>query len=342
MAGAAALFHGAGVALAVVAGAIWLLPPLGRMARYLIQPAGGESPRRLRLVSTIAGLALLFLVAPHWLPWPFAKRAPAIVRYAPLEIVRADSPGFVRDVYVRSGQQVAPGTIVAVLENEELASECRLLDLAVQQANVRCRALRKRREMAALQAELEQLAALREQWQEKQGQLTQLTIRASRSGTIIGRNLDVLVGTYLAQGDEICGIGDEQQKEILISIDQNDVDAFHGQLSRKVAIRMPGSRGMSGVLQRIPPSASRQLPHAAFGTTLGGPVLVRARPEAAAAEAIDPRFTGYIALQVGDSGHLRAGRRGSVSVRDPDQTLASVAKRALTLWFRDRWTPAGK
>ena len=145
LAGAAALFHGAGIVLAIVASVIWLLPPICRLARYLIRPPTGESPQRLRLVATAAGLVLLVLIVPCWMPWPFGKRAPAIVRYAPLEILRADSPGFVHRIWVRSGQQVPQGAVVVILENEELASECQLLDLAVQQAHVRCRMLRQRR-----------------------------------------------------------------------------------------------------------------------------------------------------------------------------------------------------
>jgi len=344
VAGAAALFHGAGIVLAIVASAIWLLPPVCRLARYLFRPASDELPQRLRLVATAGGLVLLVLVAPYWIPWPFAKRAPAIVRYAPLEIVRSESAGFVQQVCVRSGQPVAKGEVLAVLENEELASECRLLDLAVQQASVRCRMLRKRRKMAALQAEQQQLSAVTEQFEEKRCQLSRLTICASRAGTIIGRNLEVLVGTYLKEGDEICGIGDERQKEILISINQDDVNVFHEHLSQTVAIRMPGSRKMSGILERIPPSASRRLPHAAFGTTLGGPLMVRARSDTPASaadreafEMIEPRFTGYIALSGKDGGRLHAGRLGLVSLRDPDQTLATVARRALTQWFRAHW-----
>ena len=100
---AASLWYGAGIVLAALAAMLWFGLPLARCAATVC----GRGPEfrsgrvRFLVASSLVGLgtaALLVLV-----PWPGAIRAPAIVQYDPLTVVRSPSPGFVREVRVSGG-----------------------------------------------------------------------------------------------------------------------------------------------------------------------------------------------------------------------------------------------
>ncbi|MCA9266205.1 MAG: hypothetical protein KDA60_20235, partial [Planctomycetales bacterium] len=95
--GAANLFHGAGMVLAVFAVFTWGALPLFQFVRNIMSADVPNRPDRKRLVKV--ALLLLFSVAViALLPRPGGTTVPAIVAYSNQEIVRAETRGFVQQI----------------------------------------------------------------------------------------------------------------------------------------------------------------------------------------------------------------------------------------------------
>ena len=270
---ASALFHGAGIVIAIFAAVSWFLAPAAKSAARLLQRENWPQLRRLTLVTSlvVGGTTLLLAFTPS----PFPRRSPGIIEYKPITVVRSGGDGFVCDILVAPGDTVEAGDVIARLENVLLRDELRLVELSIKESDLRSRLRRQRGEMAAYQAEQDTLTALQAQLLAKQKQVDGLVVRAPAAGQIVGRTLPLLRDSYLREGDELCRIGQENEKEVQLSIHQDDVQAFQAKIGGRVAIR-----GSSGViyadLSSITPRATDYPTHPALCSSHGGPLPVRA------------------------------------------------------------------
>jgi putative peptide zinc metalloprotease protein len=340
---AASAFRGAGVVVAAVGIVLWIAPATVAVIKYLVYGTAWEQPRRLRFLAATGVIGTVLTVALVCLPWPCAYRAPAMVEYAPLAIVRATGDGFVREIQVEIGQKVEPGQVLVVLENEQLRLEVSELQIRVRGSKSHVRALRYEAKMAESQAEAEQLTSLERRLQEKQEQLEALTLRAEVPGTVISRDLDSLRGTYLKQGAEVLVIGSEDRKELNISIAQEDVDIFSDHLQQSLWVRIHGAPRFATSLAKVSPRARREPSSQGFCATLGGPLPVRtlnsmstggdAQPRY---ELLAPRFDGNLNLSRDQSLSLFAGQRGFVALRASNRSIADHLLSRLRHWLRSR------
>ena len=103
IAGAAALFHGAGIVIAAVAIFSWFIVPAYRTLHALW--AEPDRKKQLRPIAIVGAIAVLGGMLLCYTPWPFPGRSPGIVEYEPLSIARAESSGFVREILVTPGKK---------------------------------------------------------------------------------------------------------------------------------------------------------------------------------------------------------------------------------------------
>ncbi|MCU0961566.1 MAG: biotin/lipoyl-binding protein [Pirellulaceae bacterium] len=338
--GAALLFHGAGIVLAVAGVVLWWGVPLVRLAGRLAGRGRLNAAQRrrgtARVTVAIASVIALLLVVPA----PWVQHAPALVEYAPLTILRAPVPGHVRRVLVTSGTQVEAGQILLELENDALRQELGDLDLALAQSDLRLATLCNRGQIAAQQAELAAYESLRERRDAKRREVELLTIVAPCAAKVLTPHPEHLVGTHADEGRELLALGDEVRKELVLSIDETDIESFQASVGREVRARIAGHGRQVGVLTRVAPAASRQSPHVAFCATAGGPVPVtapRANGESralSAPEFLTPRFEAAVQLTAAQSRCLHAGQRATVWPATPVPTLASSVYRTLRGWWR--------
>ncbi len=341
---ASALFAGAGVVIAATGVITWLFAPGVRFVNYLVRGVPGEKPDLLRF-AWVGPLSVACVVLPLCMvPWPGTRTAPAIVEHAPLTIVRASSPGFVREVRVTDGQQVHEGQILAVLENRDLEMELGDLELGIRQLDLKRRALAKSHRTAELQAHDEHRTALETKLAEKQAQVQRLSVRAPRSGRIVGGDLASLVGSYVKEGTTILTVVDEQSKELTISVAQQDLDPFTESLGRHVRVRLPGAARFSGTLANLDPRADLKPAHPALSATRGGPFAVRVTPdqhdqsdtETDQYELFSARFTGRVEISDDRSLGVRAGQRGMVALATYRDSIGGFIYRTVASWVRDR------
>jgi putative peptide zinc metalloprotease protein len=344
---ATTFFHGAGIVLSCIAGAMWLGWPLIRFGKYLVWGTETETPNRVRFFCT-AGLgsaALIFGLVT--LPWPGAMQVPVVVEYSPLMAVRTGCAGFVRRVAVRPGERVGEGQIIAELENDQLAADLFDLVLAQQQSQLKLRAHETKGHMAAYQAELEGLKALEKKHDEKQLEVDQLTLRAPCAGTIIGRNLETWLGRYAKAGTEILSIGNESMLELRLSIAQDDVHAFAASLETLIRVRLPGTPAFACPLTRVNPRASIDLPYASLASVNGGPLAVRQKERGTSGndgsqsptdpfELLSPRFTGILTPSSDRSRSLYAGQLGVATLRPFNESIAKHLYRSVARWTENK------
>lgn len=333
---ASVLFHGAGIVLAVFAAVSWFLAPAGRFAARLLLRENWPQLRRLCMVTAVvAGGAAIFLA---YTPSPFPRRSPGIIEYKPITVVRSGSAGFVREILVSPGESVEAGDVIATLENVALRDELRLIELAIEESELRSRLRRQRGEMAEHQAEQDKLVAFQARHDAKSKQVNRLVVRAPAAGQVIGRTLPLLLDSYLHEGAELCRIGKEDEKEIQLSIHQDDVQSFQLRIGARVAVR--GAEGvLYADLSSITPRATDHPTHPALCSSHGGPLPVRTDHNKNSTEGVrllEPRFVGHVTLPADESERLRAGQLCTISIRSPEDTVGRVLASQVHDWFASK------
>jgi len=321
-----------------------LMRPVSGISRFLRkQPA--LSRRRLGLVAVGAlgcGALLVF-----FLTRPSTIRSWGVVEYSPPTIVRSVSPGFVREVNVRDGQTVQSGQVIAVLENEELKMELADLRKQIEQSLIRERMYQRDEDTPMAQAEAAKCRSLKKKEAEIQKLVEGLTVRAPLEGHVVARNLTSLPGQYLETGDEVVVIGDEEHKEIILAVAQDEIRSFMAQRNRPVTIRISGdeSNPLTACLTEIEPRASKESPHPALGADTGGALPVRTKRESSSSksvenELLDSYFTGTIELTPSQSLKLYSGQRATIVFGSAEQSWAGQLLKSVCKWVNARLASA--
>lgn len=333
------MWHGAGIVLAVAAAVMWFIVPVVKLLASVRQPGG---PRLARIAATgAAGLALCMGIA--WLPWPGACRLSGIVDYDPMIVLRTEVDGFVEEIAVRSGAMVEADEIIARLRNPVLARDLAIQGAKVEAARLRVRQLRRRRHLAALEAETRQLAALEEQLEELKRLSDALTIRAPHRGRVLTRNIQSLEGMYLEQGDVLVSLGNESGKQIVVAVPERRLDGFDLAHAGGATITLAAGARLTGGQWTLDPRATDRPMSAALCAPNGGTLSVReaSEKEVGAGEApqfrlLAPHFTGRIALTAAASGTIHAGERATVALRGSHATVGGWLQRQLRTWLEQR------
>lgn len=338
---AAQLFHGAGLAIVIVAGALWVLIPLFQNAKFFAFGHDHEQPKRVRCALLTAALIALIWTSCNFSPWPFAVKAPAVIDYQPRGIVRTETAGFVAELFVEPGEMVQTGQLLAVLESAELQAEVRRLQAMLEASQTRVRITSQQGDVNAQQFEHQTRENIRSQLVERLQQLQNLEVRAPMAGKVVSDELDSLQGKYLSEGHELLVIGDEARKEIVLSIAQEDADLFADYTGNEVTVKMRGGKRerISLPMGSVQPGASTRIEYDAISAAAGGCVAVRpaATSQDVKWEFIEPRLMGTITLPSDTSASLRAGQLAMVRLPVARSTLGQGIYRYAEKWMRSKW-----
>ncbi len=334
---AATMWHGAGVVLAAFAVITWYGTPLLRLIRLLSARSVQAVAMRYRMATTLTAIGIVGGIALVCLPWPGAQRVVGIVDYEPLAVVRSKTDGFVEEMFVRSGDSVRQGQMLARLRNDILLRDHAIQKTKLAATRLRIRSLLGQRKLAALAAERQQLAAFEKQLAELTEQVEGLTLRAPVNGHVVSRNLDSQLGVFLHQGESLLQIGNEAQKSIAFSIPQSDMTALH--TSHNIPVHMSLATGgrFSGRIESIQPRASLEPLDPALCAIFGGPLPVRqaasdlsSADQSPQLELLEPHFTARVVLDVQQSKQLNAGQRASVVLGTPRESVGTHVWNMLT------------
>jgi len=321
--------------------------PVLRLMRETIHTGSFDRNCRRRLARNAIVAAVAGLFGAWLLARPGRVEAPAVVEYAPLSTLRAATAGFVREVCIRSGESVRKDQIIAVLENPELVAELAELQLSSAQSAIRARAYFADQELAKYQIETAAHAALEKRVGELSGQVASLTIRSPTRGHVLARQLHSLIGQYLKPGAEIAMVGDEDAKELVVAVAQDDLESFHAQLGSAVTVRILGIGGeqLTWDLTSIDPLAGLSVPHAALSSRARGPLPVKMKlsntnqdnaDSAEHDELLRPCFKASVRIPAGDSVRLRAGQKATIGFASPVESSGGRMARQIGEWIRNQ------
>lgn len=259
-----------GLLFALAFVAFMLAGPIRTVSRLVLQLMQAGERRRTRVV--VAGIAVALVLVTMVVPMPFGTTAQAVVWLPEQAQVRAGAEGFVREIRVRDGEQIAPGQVLAVLDEPELLASLdeansRLTSLRTEQYNElrhsRSRTLGYEQAIAHAEAEVARL-------DERAGQLT---IRSEVEGRMVLARQDDLHGSFLKKGTVLGYVMTPVSATVRAVVPHADA-ALVRERTRSVSVRLEDNAGMSvqARLQRDVPAATLALPSAALADRNGGAI----------------------------------------------------------------------
>jgi putative peptide zinc metalloprotease protein len=277
-----------------------------------------------RLLKTYGGLAAAAAVALYFFD-PREIHLPAAIEYEPLCIVRAVAPGFVEQIHVVDGTEIAAGQLLVELRNDELETQIRETEAEVAQSAARSWVHREAKEIAKEQAESRRRQALEAKLHELSERRATLTIRSPIAGRIVSHGLAAFAGCWLEEGGELLIVGDESKKKLIVAVPQTDVDLITDGNRAEASAVLTGSWSTVPVeIGAVEPRAVRTLPHAALSVENGGSLPVRRLEDEENAgddekrlvvELHEPYFRLHGRLTPDVAADLFAGRTAEVTVR---------------------------
>ena len=341
-------FEGAGIALATCALFAWFVQPLWRGLRFVMFGSRFEQPQRTRFVTiaacSAASLAWLLTSVPAW----HSIALPGVVESVDALTVRIESPGFVEEIFVASGQLVREGDSLVRLGNHDLETQRRQLVVEIERSELRSRTFQQAGELAARLAEDDNREGLRTKLAELDRSCELLLLRAPRSGLVSSANLDFLLGNYLSAGRELLVIGDPEAKEVRVLISQEQFEAAAHSLDHVVRVRLVDDGfATTGTLQKLEPRATVHAPHPALCASAGGPIAIKLTPSRSAThdrdsqELLEPHVIGFVSLDHATSRLFGSGQLASVLIAESPQPLGHWLLERSERWLtarREHWT----
>ncbi len=226
-----------GVLMALAGVVTWIIAPIIKLLKYLLlDPEIHRKRGRAWAFTGAVAAALVILLG--LIRFPMGIYADGIVEPAEKEIVRADSPGFVRDIRVHDNQVVRKGDVLLILADDELDAE-----IARREADLK--RLIAQRDKARVNSPSDMQIAeigiafntenLKDLIRRRDG----LTLRAPIDGYVVAPQLRQLQGRYLQKGDELAMVVELDRLYVYAAIDQTDAALLFGN-TKSTEVRLVG------------------------------------------------------------------------------------------------------
>lgn len=267
----------------------------------------------------VLGVALLLLVP----PFPSKVSTDFVLEPGKDAHVRAEVPGIVGKIFVREGDAVKAGHVLAELENPEIVAEAEVLSrqLALASGNVRTAQERPQvkdpaaaiRERTRLQAELSVAEKRRDE----------LEIRAPHDGIVKEPAVEQRTGEFLAAGAEFCQIVDRSTMRARVLVRDWELNRVGTGANAQMKVLPFPYRTYSGQVEQILPAAAVDQPVA--------------QPEKL--ERLGQELTNYFAVVVdfpNSDGSLREGMTGTAKISSKSSSIGWRMGRAGWHWVRSQ------
>jgi putative peptide zinc metalloprotease protein len=202
------------------------------------------------------GVALLLFVPPV----PTSVSSELLLEPGKAAHLRTSVAGTISEVFIRQGQEVKAGQLLAVLENPEIEAEARktTIELTLASSNLRenqdqpasGKSAQSARERIRLQKELAVATS----------NLDALEIRAPFDGIVTTPEIRQRVGQFLAAGDEFCRLSDARTMKARIFVSDRDLNDIRSGAPVKVKVLPYAFRTYTGHVEQILPAAATDAP----------------------------------------------------------------------------------
>jgi putative peptide zinc metalloprotease protein len=321
----------AAASLALLTGVV--APPImiGLHLRKVFASDADPDVRRKALRRVAAAALLLVLVLA--IPWPVNVRSACVIDAVDSVRITSETAGFAREVACSDGQRVAPGDILAVLENPEVERQVKNYEIRLAELQAAVAAAEAdpdyRKSVSGLRMQAEQVGTAL-----KQAELDRerLTLRSPIAGVVSGRGLREKSGTLLRRGDLLCEVLPEGSAGAVVALGENEAGKIAP--GQTVAFRLSSFAGQtfSGRVLAVTEQPVARLPHQSLGQQAGGtvPGVMSAAPSPGEPQKTEVVPTGQIfsvKVAIDDNkGLLRPGMSGRIKIHCGRRPLG------LTLW----------
>jgi putative peptide zinc metalloprotease protein len=265
-----------------------------------------------------AGLALLIFIPPF-----YSSVSTGLVlepgRVAPL---RAEAGGRVKQVFVREGDNVKSGQVLAILEDPEIRAKARIVAAQLALASSNLRHNEGSDPQKAAQATHERLR-LQQELAVAQKEVDALEIRAPFDGVVTTPEMEQRVGEYLSAGDEFCRVVDRTTMRARVLVRDWELEDVRPGTAAKVKVVSFPYRTFSGHVDQILPAAADDRPVS--------------QPQKL--ERMGQQLTNYFAVVVefpNPDGSLREGMTGTARISAKRSPLAWKIGREAWRWLRSQ------
>ncbi|HSE05880.1 MAG TPA: efflux RND transporter periplasmic adaptor subunit [Methylomirabilota bacterium] len=256
--------------------AAWIGVPVAKGVRFLV-----TSPRlrrrRLRALGVTAAAVGAVVLTVGWVPVPYRTVTEGVVWIPEESLVRAGTEGFVERVVATPGARVRRGDALIVLRDPEVRTRMEVLRARVRELQARHD---EQQPVSVVKAAilLEELRYAQEDLARASERASELTIRSGTGGTFVVPTPEDLPGRFVKKGEQLAYVVEFGNVTVRAVVPQSAIDLirFH---SRQVEVRLTDrlTDVVHGVMRRVVPGASEQLPTTALGSEGGGQIVVDPR-----------------------------------------------------------------
>ncbi len=317
---ASELFFGFGVLLAAASVLVWFgRPSVKLIVSLMADNVEAARCRRVLAVRTLPALAALLLLL-CIVPWPWQPSAPAIVQHRDSQVVRTNTDGFIQEILVKDGQWIEPGAVIIRLQNLSLDAELKIAEARLASSAIRMRQELVAGHIASHQAEAAVQQSLQSRLDELRRRKQECEVRADIAGLVVAPELASQTGLYCDAGFELCRVVNEDNKELLVSISQQNMSAYRERIGDLLFFRFGSGSVVPVSLASVQPNAvTRTDPRL---TAEGGGELAQ-RDVDSEMQLVEPRFQAIAGLSHEQAQRLTAGMTGSVRLQDHRQSIAA-------------------
>jgi putative peptide zinc metalloprotease protein len=320
-------------------------------------------PKGLSIAIITVSVALaLFL----FLPLPYSHLATFVIDPIETIPVRAATEGFLANIFVKEGDAVGRGALLAIMRDRDLEEKRNSLQ---SQMVVLDRSILAQSAQGAVAESLvaeRRRSQLSEQLADTDAQLGRLNIIAPDDGVVVTPKVEQKAGVMLKEGDQFCEIAKSGAVQARIRVDDWDLEDvavgapvtlwLNAAQGRTVGGHIMSLALASELHQRLSPSLAQDSASQKDAKTYSGEVTVvkasagkptpkrkrsaREEAEASADEANSPfeapltRFDALIEIDADST--IKSGMSGEAKVYGPRRSLAVTIWRSMRDWFRSR------
>lgn len=281
--------------------------------------ADESRPVRVRAVAISALLIVASAATLGLVPIRSRITAAGVLHAEHEYVIHARSPGFLREVCVQSGENVAAGQPLVRLDNAELGDYLAETDSRIEAAAIRADALR-RDDPALAAREQQQVDLLASKRAVQAADVAALEIRAEAAGRVAACHPPDVTGRFIARGDPVATLV-SGRTEVRALLTEGDLAAAAPRLGQDATFRAAAKPGLliQGVITRIQPAGSRQIQQTALANTGGGHIAV----DPASGAAAQSFFEITVELRHSLATDLAYGVSGVVSLPSRYEPLAT-------------------
>ncbi|MBU6172492.1 MAG: HlyD family efflux transporter periplasmic adaptor subunit [Planctomycetes bacterium] len=254
-----------------------------------------------------------------WMPSPYKPMIPGFVEYSHPHLLRNETDGFVETVFVRPGDRVKQGQVLAALRNLDLETNLRIKQLEVVSLREQAVLLQSQQSIGESQAVKAKLDAAQEQLDQLQKKIEALMLRSPCDGTVVDSYLHERMGQFVKSGEDLGMITENEELEAVGFVEQSDIDWFRANPSSDLCIRLPEGTLVSAKLAEVLPRACEYLESPQLAANFGGPISVEIETSEDGSSRWrlpKPRFKIKATLSPSKLDVIRPGQTVGISIPD--------------------------